>query len=352
MPQAAARPHMAMLVGNGVVGDSRVQKTADSAVAAGCDVTIVGIRDRSTTAMGRHGHIPIQRVVLKNTFLNAQEVWAVHRPRRRVDWEYLLRSIDRGEPPAEHREADGELDAAPGPLRTLADSVRARQASARNRRELSRPGGWRTVWPQILDYEEAFVRALIGLDPDVIHCHDRHPMSAAAAYRELMRSRGKNVPWVYDAHEWLPGQSFFGSPEHRLAWLAAEKELAPQADAVISVNETLAERMRERHSLAELPITVPNAPRTTRVPLDPPVRLPLREECGRDEETPLLVYLGGLNETGACTPSSTGSHSSTVCTQPSSATMIRRSGRSSPNAPRPQASPTGSICSPMCRRSP
>lgn len=286
MLEAACRPHMAMLVGNAVVGDSRVEKAADSAVAAGYDVTVVGIRSRTTTPMGRHGDVPVQRMLLDTVHHRARETWEASRPRRHPDWSGLL--------------DDAEAASAADPQRRLparlADGAQRRISAAAAKLELRRPGGWRTVWPQILDYEEAFVRALIGLDPDVVHVHDRHPMSAAVAYRELMRSRGKDVPWVYDAHEWLPGQTYYGPPEHRLAWLAAEKELAPQADAVISVNETLAERMRERHSLAELPISVPNAPRITRAPLDPSVRLPLREECGLDETTPLLVYVGRMTE--------------------------------------------------------
>ncbi|TFI32932.1 glycosyl transferase, partial [Micrococcus endophyticus] len=65
MPQdtrAARRPHMAMLVGNHVVGDSRVEKAAVSAIRAGYRVTVVGVGHRSVFNLGRYGTVPILRV--------------------------------------------------------------------------------------------------------------------------------------------------------------------------------------------------------------------------------------------------------------------------------------------------
>ena len=47
-----------MLVGNQVVGDSRVEKAAVSAVRAGYEVVVVGVSHRTTFNLGRFGWSP------------------------------------------------------------------------------------------------------------------------------------------------------------------------------------------------------------------------------------------------------------------------------------------------------
>lgn len=147
----------------------------------------------------------------------------------------------------------------------------------------------------IADYEDAFVRALIDLDPDLVHVHDRHPLPAAAAYSRYRAAHGlDSVPWVYDAHEWVPGQMMAGPVDHRIAWKAAEAELIHEAAAVLAVTDELGGRMQEYHALPERPSTVINGPWGTQVPMAPDERLPLRTELGLAEDVPLLVYVGRL----------------------------------------------------------
>lgn len=333
MPQdtrAARRPHMAMLVGNRVVGDSRVEKAAVSAVRAGYRVTIVGISHRLSFSLGRYGTVPILRVPVA---YHRHRAWsALHAPElmERTHWsasvpEDRLAAMADLEAPAEApglaaaaargasphvmpddlrgrlgrlaRRLDARLPAAPAPL-----SGAARGPSARARRAVEnfRSGhaqGWRRTWPLIADFEDAFLRALVELEPDVIHVHDRHPMPAADAYRRLLLAQGRpSVPWVYDAHEWIPGQAIPGPVQQRIGWKAAEAELIRRADAVLTVSDELAERLRRYHDLPDLPGTVPNAPWSVRSPLEPTRRRTVREECGLAEDVPLLVYLGRIAE--------------------------------------------------------
>lgn len=325
------RPRMAMLVGNQVVGDSRVEKSAVSAARAGYDVTVVGISHRTVHNLGRYQDVPILRVPVPYTRYRA---WlTLHDPARMdgTDWERALPDDEA----ARVRRNDPSTEASPGwtnaavrgaAPHSLPDPVRgrlsrvARSADARlghepvrlpaamrgGVRRLGRAAanlragltqGWRHVWPMIADFEDAFLRALIELDPAVIHVHDRHPMPAADAYARYRAALGlPHVPWVYDAHEWIPGQAMLGPVEQRIGWKAAEAELIHRADAVLSVTDELAGRMRDHHGLAATPATVANSPWAFRTPMDPRDRRPLREECGLDERTPLLVYVGRVAE--------------------------------------------------------
>lgn len=262
------RPHLAMLVANPVVGDSRVEKSAASAVRAGYRVTIVGVGNPSTPQVGHHENIPIYRIPLGFTRHNA------------------LVAEDR-------RRATGTAEGVLGRLtRPWVQRLHAARESARARR----PGGWRSLWPQTQDYEEAFLEALRELEPDLVHVHDRHPMAGAAAYSALQQAAGTPVPWVYDAHEWVPGTIIGGPPAAKTAWVALEAELIRSADAVVTVTDHVAGELMNRHRLDTRPRTAINAPRGARRPLPPEQRRPLREECGVGPETPLLVYVGMLAE--------------------------------------------------------
>lgn len=322
-PRGVAHPpHMVMIVGNHVVGDSRVEKSADSAVKAGYRVTILGFRHKSVFPFSEYRDVPIIRAA--SDFARHKHYVAEQELNERdAKLEEALGVTDRI---TFYRQGLAAVDyeAARGPLTKYAHWARPVVHSAqraawriapkteniRNKinnavEQISdqagvvaglRHGGWRRTWPQIADYEEAFVEALIDLEPDIIHAHDRHPMAAAARYAAAMRGQGKTVPWVYDAHEWLPGQVFTGPKRLRAGWLAAEADLIQQADAVLSVSDELADKMRRRHGLRETPTVVVNAPRSAKTPMAPDVRRSLREECGLADETPLMVYVGKLAE--------------------------------------------------------
>ena len=269
----AERPHLAMLVANPVIGDSRVEKSAASAVRAGYRVTIVGVGHPGIPLVAQFENLPSYRIPLGFTRHTAR----VTEDKRRAA-------------------GAGERGPAPAVLSRLSRPLTRRFHTARKAWRLRRPGGWRAVWPQTRDYEEAFLEVLRELEPDLVHVHDRHPMAGAAAYAALRKAEGAPVPWVYDAHEWVPGTIIGGPPEAKAAWVALEAELIRTADAVITVTEHVAGELHRRHRLGARPRIAINAPRGGRRPLPPDQRRPLREECGLGPETPLLVYVGMLAE--------------------------------------------------------
>ncbi|WP_313817033.1 glycosyltransferase family 4 protein [Citricoccus sp.] len=302
----ALRPHMVMLVGNHMVGDSRVEKSAVSAVKAGYRVTIVGTRHRSTFHIGEYVGIPLYRIPADFARHVTSGQWKELKPRRWPEDADPLACWGRVQdaPAWSVRSTVDRVDRATHAVRTRLGkhldhrATRVAQAvgQVRDRSLAALPRGWRRVWPHIADYEDAFLDVLRRLDPDLIHVHDRHPLPGAAAYAAWKRSLGQEVPWVYDAHEWLPGQELPGPTAARTGWLAAEAELIHHADAVLTVSDELATRMQQRHHLKERPGTVINAPALTRTPMDPAVRRPIREECGLGPETPLFVYVGKMSE--------------------------------------------------------
>lgn len=322
------RPLMAMMVNNGIVGDSRVQKAARSAAAAGYKVVLLGMEREGMPTLDTLDGIPIVRLHFELEGHRA----AAHR-------RYYLQSLgsDAEIPAHPWTRSDGFGPAArlsaladlglkrlarlpvlrdlvrprgptddssrvsrpPRPLLDLFDgeitSATAEWAEQNWSPEMHRPGMGRFLWPLIEDLEKPFVAALRDLHPDIVHAHDMVCLVPAATYARFRSRAGDPVTWIYDAHEWLPGGEISGGPAAKTAWLLMEAESAPQADAVVTVSEEIADRLMQRHKLPTRPTVVLNTPSQTPVPMRTAARLPLRAECGLDKTTPLLVYVGHLS---------------------------------------------------------
>ena len=122
-----------------------------------------------------------------------------------------------------------------------------------------------------------------------------------AARRELarrdaaLRGRGREVRWVHDAHELSAATADRGVGGLRgllrrrmIGGMLAE--LVPTADAVVTVSDDLAERLRADLRLPDRPVVVLNAPPVASARPAPS----LRKRAGVRPEERLLVYAGGL----------------------------------------------------------
>ena len=296
------RPHMVMVVGNRVKGDSRVEKAAQTAHQAGYRVTVIGLIHRTVPACDSIGDVPIYRVAPVYSMYGA---WRLHHDESQVDPHSAARSARRE---LRRLHVRGRTDAL-SKIRTFIATLRGRADDPAVRRRLLNirvsgsnwlarlpiRGIWRRAWPLIADLELAFSKALIDLEPDIVHVHDRDPLPAAETTKKALGNAGHPMRWVYDAHEWLPGVVFTGPKVHKTAWLAAEAELISRADAVITVSEERARALAKRHALSTTPTVVTNSPRSVLLP-DSGGRTTVREECGLDPHTPLLVYVGRIDE--------------------------------------------------------
>jgi glycosyltransferase involved in cell wall biosynthesis len=131
----------------------------------------------------------------------------------------------------------------------------------------------------------AFVRVLRRLRPDAIHAHDVAMLAPGA-----LAASATGALLLYDSHEYAPGV-----PYRKWLWgalvRALERVAISRADAVVTVSNGIAERLRERYDLHALPTVVRNLPDPAAS--DPDFAAPdLREGLGLDPGATLVIHLG------------------------------------------------------------
>jgi glycogen(starch) synthase len=346
----SSRGRLVMLVDNAIEGDSRVQKAAVSAAAAGWDVVVIGCGpvERQWRIGGRIGAaeamvVPVKPVLRSRPHLRRHPLLrrplayrpgaaAAYRPAwvkarqaglrvRRAEIRAGVRAGVRAAGAGRAAILLGELRVLPRRAAVVVASrwvrLRARETTAITeiRKDMDRPLDritnrfwqivlgrrcWRRLEPGLWDYEFAFGKVIDRLAPDLIHAHDYRMLGVGARAKIRARAMGRPVKLVWDAHEYLPGLK----PPSRATWLPAhcgyELEYSRHADAVVTVSDPIAELLRGRHRLPARPAVVLNAPSITETaaPADAAERGPepipgLRERCGIGPDVPLLVYVGG-----------------------------------------------------------
>ena len=322
--------HVVMLVANDVATDTRVKKEALALASSGLRVTVVGWASQGrphSTWMG-----PVQIVRVPVEFVIRED--AARDPRRptrrilvdsgavaRAGARIKVRERDvRGRSGlAMQRRSDGPLGtlrfkAGVGERQLERQVLRGRRFLVRVRGRLSRkveqrgevrakkklaqsmsaPVRWRREHVEILDYEVGFGPVVDALEPDVLHAHDMHVIAIASHARARGRAAGRDVRWVYDAHEYVPGLSQYGGRTARVieGWADLESEFIRDADRVITVSPAIAAALQDKYQLSLRPAVVLNIP-TVDGPGEEPVRT-LREVCGLAPHVPLLTYSGGM----------------------------------------------------------
>jgi glycogen synthase len=321
-----SRGRIVVLVDNGVVGDSRVQKVARSAAAAGWDVTLLG---RSATTAREEWMLDQVHVQLlsmadplhrrRHQFRRAWLRWPLAYPPSGIDehrtqwvraWKVDLRLRESALPPDAPARSRLWLRLLWQASRVVGRWVRIRTwmlQQARERRRYRNPWdraytwfwltvkkdkAWRRLEPGLWDYELAYWRAIDELAPDLIHANDFRMLGVGARAKMRARAEGRDVKLVWDAHEFLPGMHPW---EDHARWLPAnlghEREYAPHADAVVTVSDELADLLVGQHGLSTRPTVVLNAPETAPETVERPERT-VREACGLAPDVPLLVYSG------------------------------------------------------------
>ncbi|CAL9461883.1 glycosyltransferase family 4 protein [Streptomyces sp. enrichment culture] len=363
-PTAGRRGRVVMLVCNGVTGDSRVQKTARSAAAAGWDVVLLGRSPDGRPATWRIGGAQVRLLPVptpladpprrtRRPFLALRPGTAAYRLQRakarrdelRTRRAALLAGHPRGGPaaPPRDRVRDRARLALPRAAarfavhwaglrkRHLDHALRRRAAGTLADRvavalwqRLLGVRCWRRLWPGLYDFELAYGRVVDALAPDLIHAHDFRMLGVGARAKIRAAAEGRTVRLVWDAHEYLPGvRPWENDPRWLPAHLAHEREYVPYADAAVTVSDTLAALLRRTHGLAADPAVVLNAPEAHTTGSGARIEGPgLRARCGIDAATPLVVYSGaaapqrGLATMVEALPGLPGVHTALVVPKP------------------------------------
>lgn len=100
---------------------------------------------------------------------------------------------------------------------------------------------------------------------DILHCHDFYMLSIGVAYKKQF----PETILIYDAHEYLKGWPYYltskgvNKLKGKLVWnrlVQKEKKEAKHADAVISITNSIAGRMKRDFKLKSTPIVIGNYP--------------------------------------------------------------------------------------------
>lgn len=330
------RGRLLVLVDNGVIGDSRVQKTARSAALAGWQVTLVGRSKDGNKYTWRLGDaevrlIPVskalhkrrheyRRAPLRRPLAYPPGPLAAYRKQRMRAWraELFQRGAELrtaaadGRPRLSVRAAQARLMVSRVAARIMNRwvSLRARHTKALERKRTvldsaldrfitrfwqSTMGDrcWRRLDPHLWEFELAYGPVVDELRPDLIHANDFRMLGVGARAKARARAKGRTIRLVWDAHEFLPGIKPWDShPRWHPAQMAHEREYAHHADAVVTVSERLADLLIERHGLSERPTVVLNAPGAAAAADDARDEAPnVRKLCGVGE-VPLVIYSG------------------------------------------------------------
>ncbi|WP_198667647.1 glycosyltransferase [Glycomyces dulcitolivorans] len=339
-----------MLVQNGVTGDSRVQKEAESAAAAGYEVFLLGASTSGKAEEWALGGATVRLVPVNRVFdrrrHEARRGWlrsplayppgpvAAYRQRQAKAWRADLDTARASGAsafslaPREaayrafwgwtglRRKATRRLEADRAAAKSGVDRLAASfwKATMGDR-------AWRRLDPALWDLELSFGPVVDELEPDLIHANDFQMLGVGARAKLRANAKGRTVKLVWDAHEYLPGmKAWKNHPWWKDAQLGHEREFAPHADAVVTVSETLADLLKERHKLPELPEIVMNVPDTGGTVEQPEPGL--RERCGIGPETPLMVYSGapleqrGLHILVEALPALPGVHAAFIVSYP------------------------------------
>ncbi|MFZ1362802.1 MAG: glycosyltransferase family 4 protein [Candidatus Nanopelagicales bacterium] len=153
---------------------------------------------------------------------------------------------------------------------------------------------WRETEPQLLDYDRCLGKVVDKLDPDLIYVMDSTALGIGVGCATRAAERGKKVPIATEILEnWagLPVGEGGQTLRRMAAMVEYEREYLPSYDAVIAINDPIKRALNERY---DLPVEVGIVRNCTRLSDRRVPKTSLREELGVSEDTPLLVYGGGI----------------------------------------------------------
>ncbi|MGF3055835.1 glycosyltransferase [Microbacterium sp. YY-01] len=281
------RRRIAFVVFNDVYRDSRVLKTADSAVEAGFEARIFafgGPLSRYPAGVEKRpsGAEIVRLAILPDRLPFMQGVVDRMRARHAARPAVIAPAVPAAAVPESEKPS-----AAPSqqstPNTPSKPSVLA-AAMARFRRDRMR---W-VAELRAADFRRRAARSIRAWKPDLVHAHDANTLEVAI---DVQRRSG--VPFVYDAHELWEERNAVRTPRQALA----EKKLLDEASALmagsITVSPGIQDWMTQRYQLRESPILVRNIPHARTQPASRD-QGQLRALTGLTDDDKIVAYVGGI----------------------------------------------------------
>lgn len=145
---------------------------------------------------------------------------------------------------------------------------------------------WRFLIDQESFYEKLFLPSAHRLTPKVFVAHDL-PMLPLAC--KLAKKTGAKL--VYDSHELYAEQEF--SKWEKKRWFDIEARYINSADAVITVNQSIAEELRKRYGIPKVEV-IYNSEKSP-FSLDSAHKI-FHAKLGLDPKAKILLLQGGISE--------------------------------------------------------
>ncbi|PYE41061.1 glycosyltransferase [Psychrobacter fozii] len=224
------KTHIVFQVLNGVVGDSRVIKVAESAQELGYEVTILGMSRTKDNIY---------------TSINNINVILVQNPK------FNLLKMDKFE----------------------------RDLNKRDYRSF------------VNQYFESSKNLLIELKPDILHTHDMYGIEIGYLMCNYLSIKGFNIPWIHDIHEYVLGLDHL--PKNIMNYCSDfEAKRIHDPDYLFTVSNALADKLEEHYELKERPLIINNSPRLDSFKNN--YQPTLRKSIGLDDEQLLGIYVGRI----------------------------------------------------------
>ncbi|HLU47390.1 MAG TPA: glycosyltransferase family 4 protein, partial [Planctomycetota bacterium] len=135
--------------------------------------------------------------------------------------------------------------------------------------------------------EEAMLRAVESIEPDIVHCHDLSSLPAGVKHK-----RRSSCVLVYDSHEIFEeaaGLTRFQRKFYRIQ----QRRYTPHVDHFITINESIGDFLTKRYPKLPDPVIVMNAclPALERPEYDGR----LHDAAGLERSARILLYQGGFS---------------------------------------------------------
>lgn len=325
-------PHQRILVivGNDLIGDSRVQKIIRASVDDGNETWVLSRRPNINKIPEGLGNANFVRVkfdadsplleldyelhplsqtwhqILKRSrrgiqiarsglkkFIRSTRNQLVYRTRRSIY--HLKRSVGKlAYSSFVPRQLHGLRTKLLSPRRARMEIERAEATRSRTSESFENRTVKEIVYPDFSEYLDRmfswFVKPAIKIKPNLIHANDADTLRIAMAVKDYWKEREHHVAVVYDAHEYTAGVHR-PNPSWKPAMLDQESKYISRVDAVVTVSETIAAMLMDEFNLAVMPSVVLNAPSRGVVHDDLPFPT-LRHSLALGPEVPLFTYVG------------------------------------------------------------